>query len=71
MRSGVRVDLDGPPLNRSVHEMFDRAASRYADCARHEHWRSTTGAVVCGVCHPPGHPSLVAEWIEAEAKEGL
>ncbi|MBZ5639167.1 MAG: hypothetical protein LAO51_10510 [Acidobacteriia bacterium] len=34
-------------------------------CGGHERWRSTADALVCGVCHPPANPTLVAEWITA------
>ena len=27
-------------------------------------WLSIHGVIVCGLCHPPGSPDLVAEWIE-------
>jgi len=36
-------------------------------CGRSHWWRSIHGAVVCGHCHPPAVPSLVAEWIDADA----
>jgi hypothetical protein len=32
-------------------------------CGRREWWRSIHGAVVCGYCHPPSVPGLVAEWL--------
>ncbi len=32
-------------------------------CGRREWWRSIHGAVVCGHCHPPAVPGLVAEWL--------
>jgi hypothetical protein len=32
-------------------------------CGRREWWRSIHGAVVCGNCHPPAVPGLVAEWL--------
>jgi len=32
-------------------------------CGRREWWRSIHGAVVCGCCHPPAVPGLVAEWL--------
>jgi len=32
-------------------------------CGRFAWWRSVHGVVVCGNCHPPATPGLVAEWI--------
>ncbi len=60
---GLLDECDGrrPHPNRSVHDMFDRLAG--GQCRRHRHWRSTSGVVVCGECHPPAHPALVAEWL--------
>ena len=34
-------------------------------CGRFHWWRSIHGVVVCGNCHPPAVPQLVAEWIAA------
>ena len=33
-------------------------------CHDHRFWRSVSGVVICGVCHPPATDDLVAEWIE-------
>ena len=34
-------------------------------CGQLNWWRSIHGAIVCGHCHPPATPELVAEWIDA------
>jgi hypothetical protein len=39
----------------------DPAAGPCYWCGRREWWRSIHGAVVCGHCHPPAAPGLVAE----------
>ena len=43
----------------------DRAATKVVCycCRESRFWRSIHGQVVCGICHPPAHPDLVAEWI--------
>ena len=33
-------------------------------CHERRFWLSIHGVMVCGLCHPPGSPDLVAEWIE-------
>jgi len=33
-------------------------------CKGSRFWLSTQRTVICGACHPPAAPSLVAEWIE-------
>ncbi len=33
-------------------------------CHGTRYWLSIHQALICGVCHPPAYPSLVAEWIE-------
>ncbi len=30
-------------------------------------WRSIYGQVICGICHPPAHPGVVAEWLDPVA----
>ena len=44
-------------------------------CHGTSHWQSIHGAVVCGTCHPPISPSLVAEWVNGlppgERRESL
>jgi hypothetical protein len=33
----------------------------------HQHrrrWRSIHGVVLCGICVPPAHPGVVAEWLD-------
>jgi len=42
----------------------DPAAGPCYWCGRREWWRSIHGAVVCGGCHPPAAPRLVAEWLD-------
>jgi hypothetical protein len=37
-------------------------------CKGNRMWRSTHNVVICGICHPPAKPYLVAEWI-GEAPE--
>ena len=34
-------------------------------CRERHFWRSIHGVVICGTCHPPASPDLVAEWLEA------
>jgi P4 family phage/plasmid primase-like protien len=34
-------------------------------CQGTHYWISIHGAEVCGTCHPPSSPSLVAEWVDA------
>ena len=36
------------------------------NCHERRFWRSTQGVTVCGTCHPPASPELVAEWIEGD-----
>src|SRR3989442_418055 len=38
-------------------------------CQGRRFWRSVHGPVICGQCHPPGSPSLVADWVESVPKE--
>ena len=33
-------------------------------CGRRKWWRSIYGVVVCGQCHPPVLPELIAEWLD-------
>ena len=35
-------------------------------CKTSRFWRSIRGVIVCGLCHPPGSPDLVEEWIEGD-----
>ena len=39
-------------------------------CKERHFWRSIYGVTVCGLCHPPASPKLVAEWLDAEAPNG-
>ena len=32
-------------------------------CRSRRFWQSIHGAIVCGLCHAPGSPDLVARWI--------
>ena len=32
-------------------------------CGSTTFWRSVHGVVICGDCHPPASPRLVAEWL--------
>jgi hypothetical protein len=32
----------------------------------HRRWRSIHGVVLCRICVPPAHPSVVAEWLDAD-----
>ena len=50
----------------------DRRSSRrrkallcYA-CKGGNFWQSTRGTVICGICHPPAAPHLVAQWLDNE-----
>jgi hypothetical protein len=29
-------------------------------------WRSIHGMTLCGICAPPAHPGVVAEWLDGE-----
>ncbi len=49
------IDPDAPPPTR------DPTAGPCPWCGRRAWWRSIHGAVVCGYCHPPAVPGLVAE----------
>jgi hypothetical protein len=33
-------------------------------CRGRKAWRSIHGTVICGLCHPPASPALVAAWLE-------
>lgn len=50
---GAAATAEGRPVPPCRHR-----AHRASD------WRSIHGAVNCGACHPPAHPSLVAERLE-------
>ncbi|MBC7105471.1 MAG: hypothetical protein H5T97_06010 [Firmicutes bacterium] len=55
--------VDLPPSLRPHGTCFACGGSRW--------WVSVRGAVVCGTCHPPPDPSLVARWVETEAEPGV
>ncbi len=38
-------------------------------CGRRQWWRSIHGAVVCGYCHPPAAPGLIADWLNVAKKD--
>ncbi len=38
-------------------------------CHRSRFWRSRFGGIVCGTCHPPTDPALVAGWLGMEPEE--
>ena len=44
----------------------DRPQSRCPACHGGLFWRDTEGAWKCAVCHPPGVPEIVAEWLQLE-----
>lgn len=35
-------------------------------CGGRRWWLSTAGATICGRCHPPASPRLVAQWFGEE-----
>lgn len=37
----------------------------YPCCGSSRFWRSIHGGTFCPTCHPPAHPDLITEWIEA------
>lgn len=39
-------------------------------CRRTRFWRSIHGVIVCGICHPPAAPNLVAEWVASDPPDG-
>lgn len=52
----LKVDTE-PSLELPPRRRFDCPG-----CGSGRFWRSILGVVVCGVCHPPAHPDVVAEW---------
>ena len=38
-------------------------------CKTSRFWLSIHGVTVCGLCHPPGSPDLVAEWIKDNSSD--
>lgn len=52
----------GRPATKEPEEL--RACSV---CRGSRYWKNLGGNVICGSCHPPGSPGIVAEWIEIEA----
>lgn len=39
-------------------------------CKSSRFWRSIHGPIVCGICHPPATPELVAKWLGSVAPSG-
>jgi hypothetical protein len=33
----------------------------------HCRWRSKSGVILCGICVPPAHPGVVAEWLDRDS----
>ncbi len=62
--TGSAIDLaptserEGPPA-----PIFAQLACFTCRCTRF--WRSPYGEIICGRCHPPAAPGLVAEWVES------
>ena len=44
-------------IPRDAHRLVCHA------CRSRRFWQSVHGAIVCGLCHAPGSPDLVARWI--------
>ncbi len=53
--------VDEPTAPPAVAE---RPAVARCTCHGTRFWRSVHGVVLCGTCHPPAAPALVAEWID-------
>lgn len=65
------VELDDGGRDDAEPRTEARGRGRRAECSVTGHgardWRSWSGNVVCGVCHPPAAPELVAEWLPGAA----
>jgi len=59
----ARAEFDDLPTYRNVPRVPHVPHDTCYWCGRSVFWRSIHGVVVCGNCHPPAIPSLVAEWI--------
>jgi hypothetical protein len=77
--AGGRLGWEAPDLPEVDRVTFDDLPGPAAVCAgvhpcpwcgRRSWWRSIYGVVVCGWCHPPAAPELVAEWLDG-AETGL
>jgi len=33
----------------------------------HCRWRSKSGVILCGICCPPAHPGVLAEWLDRDS----
>jgi len=40
-----------PHRNQAVRDALAKSGG-IIDCSRHRHWISTSGTIVCAVCHP-------------------
>lgn len=58
MKAEVLAALAHAPPGRQVRSL------KCFSCKRDRFWRSTSGVVICGNCHPPASPKLVAGWDE-------
>ncbi len=56
----LMVDEPEPPA-----AVAERSAVARCTCHGTRFWRSVHGVVLCGTCHPPAAPELVAEWLDA------
>ena len=67
--SRFKIEFDGEVLvvaNAEPTKTRSAAACPCRACGEARRWLSIYGATVCGSCHPPASPSLVARWIEAD-----
>lgn len=55
-----------PPAEPPTAQARDVLPPCYC-CRGTKFWKSVHGVIVCGACHPPAVPELVAEWLEAAA----
>ena len=39
-------------------------------CGGTRFWKSASGALVCGRCHPPAYPHYARAWVDVEAPDG-
>ncbi len=70
LKAGFRAEIvsveqwQNDPLGHPVAPL--EGGNRCSACHGTRFWRSIHGVVVCRVCHPPGTPALVAEWIDRD-----
>lgn len=62
---GPQPDALGPPAPPAP----EPERSSCPRCGSRQFWRSIHGATTCGTCHPPAHPSLVADWLDPTPDE--